>query len=53
MLQVNLMLKEKSIKNKKKTFLRNTKTFWFNDIDLARKNEKIVGLHPPCPQEVP
>jgi 1-deoxy-D-xylulose-5-phosphate synthase len=23
-----------------------------NDIRFSPKNEKIVGLHPPCPQEV-
>jgi 1-deoxy-D-xylulose-5-phosphate synthase len=40
---------EKSIKNKKKTFLRNIKMFWFNAIDLARKNEKIIGITPAMP----
>jgi hypothetical protein len=43
----NLMLvQEKSIKNWKKTFLRNIKMFWFNGIGFSSKMKKIVGITP-------
>jgi deoxyxylulose-5-phosphate synthase len=41
----------KSIKLRRKPSSEIPRRFGLTILDLARKNEKIVGLHPPMPQE--